>query len=165
MPDDLKQTEDLAPYYLAAIVESAEDPIISKTLDGVIISWNQAAERVYGYLADEVIGKPMTLLIPSDRPNEEEEILERIRHGERIEHFETVRVRKGGKRIYVSLTLSPIRDGDGNIVGVSHIGRDITAQKASEHDRVQALEEARKAREQAEFSNRLKDEFLATLSH
>jgi PAS domain S-box-containing protein len=95
MPDDMKQSKDLAPYYLAAIVESAEDPIISKTLHGIIITWNQAAERVYGYPPDEVIGKPMTLLIPSDRPNEEEEILERIRHGERIEHFETVRVRKG----------------------------------------------------------------------
>lgn len=165
MPDDLKQSKDLAPYYLAAIVESAEDPIISKTLHGIIISWNQAAERVYGYPADEVIGKPMTLLIPSDRPDEEEGILERIRHGERIEHFETVRVRKGGERIHVSLTLSPIRDGDSNIVGVSHIARDITARKASEHERLRALEEARKAREQAEFSNRLKDEFLATLSH
>jgi len=157
--------QDLSQYHLAAIVESAEDAIISKTLDGTIISWNEAAERVYGYPAMEIVGKHMGLLIPLDRPHEEEDILERIGRGERIDHFETERVRKGGERFHVSLTVSPIRDDEGKVVGVSHIARDITQQKEVEQQRLEALDEARKARQEAEFSNRVKDAFLARSSH
>lgn len=165
MPVARTRKPDLTRYYLAAIVESAEDAIVSKTLEGVITSWNEAAERVYGYTASEMIGKPMLHLVPPDKPNEEEAILDRMRRGERIDHFETERIRRGGDRIFVSLTLSPIKDGKGTIVGVSHIARDITAQKEAERQRLAALEEARQARRQAEASSRLKDEFLATLSH
>ena len=160
-----ERQNDLAQYYLAAIVESAEDAIISKTLDGRITSWNRAAERVYGYTAEEIIGRPISILIPADRPNEEDEILELIRRGEPISHFETERIRKSGERFPVSLTLSPIKGKDGNIMGISKISRDISQNKEAERERLQALEEARQARRQAEVSNRIKDEFLATISH
>jgi len=157
--------QDFSQYHLAAIVESAEDAIISKTLEGTIVSWNEAAERVYGYPAMEIIGKHMGLLIPLDRPHEEEDILKRIGRGERIDHFETERVRKSGERFPVSLTVFPIRNGEGKVIAVSHIARDITQQKDVEQQRLEALDEARKARQEAEFSNRVKDEFLATISH
>jgi PAS domain S-box-containing protein len=117
---------------LAAIVESSDDAIIGKTLDGIITSWNWGAERLFGYSAEEMIGKPMLTVFPPDRINEEQEILARIRRGQRIDHFETVRVRKGGERIDVSVTLSPIRDGQGNIIGVSKIARDISERKQAE---------------------------------
>jgi two-component system cell cycle sensor histidine kinase/response regulator CckA len=118
---------------LAAIVESADDAIISKTLDGTILTWNAGAERIYGYTAAEIIGRPMTLLLPADRPDEETEILERIRKGERVEHFETVRKTKTGERIEVSLTISPIRDSHGKITGASHVARDVTERKQLEN--------------------------------
>jgi two-component system cell cycle sensor histidine kinase/response regulator CckA len=114
---------------LAAIVESSEDAIISKTLEGVILTWNAGAERLYGYPAAEAIGCPMTMLLPADRPNEENEILSRIRRGERVEHFETVRRRKSGECIDVALTISPIRDANGHIIGASHVARNITDRK------------------------------------
>lgn len=114
---------------LAAIVESSEDAIISKTLEGVILTWNAGAERLYGYPAAEAIGCPMTMLLPADRPNEENEILSRISRGERVEHFETVRRRKGGECIDVALTISPIRDAHGHIIGASHVARNITDRK------------------------------------
>src|ERR1700741_1676751 len=115
--------------WLASIVESSDDAIISKTLDGVITSWNSGAERVFGYSANEAIGQPITLVIPRDRQSEEREILTRIRRGERINHFETVRQHKHGSLIVVSLTVSPVKDSDGKIVGASKIARDITEQK------------------------------------
>ena len=115
-----------AMTHLAAIVESSEDAIIGKTLEGTILTWNAGAEHVYGYSAAEAIGRPMTLLLPEDRPDEEAEILDRIRQGQRVEHFETVRRRKNDERIDVSLTISPIRDRSGRIVGASHVARDIT---------------------------------------
>jgi PAS domain S-box-containing protein len=117
---------------LASIVESSDDAIISKDLNGVIDTWNKAAERLFGYLAKEVIGKPVTILIPPDRQNEEVEILGRIRRGERIEHFETVRQRKDGSLVNISLTVSPVTDETGKIVGASKIARDITEQKRRE---------------------------------
>jgi PAS domain S-box-containing protein len=123
---------NLAASHLAAIVEASEDAIISKTLDGRILTWNAAAERVYGYPAAEAIGQPMTLLLPPDRPDEEASILDRIRHGIRVDHFETVRKRKDGRLIDVSLTISPIRDEGGRIIGASHIARDITERKQAE---------------------------------
>jgi PAS domain S-box-containing protein len=128
---DLKQAEQ-ASQRLAAIVESSGDAIVSKDLNGVIASWNQGAERLFGYTAEETIGKPVTLLIPPERHDEEQSILERIRRGESIEHFETVRRRKDGSLLDISLTVSPIRDTKGNIVGASKIARDITRRKRVE---------------------------------
>ena len=136
---------------LAAIVESSEDAIVSKTLEGKILSWNAGAERIFGYTADEAIGRPITLIIPPERIDEETSILERIRRGERIEHFETVRVAKHGRRIDISLTISPVRDAAGRIVGVSKVARDITERKQAE----EALREA----------DRRKEEFIALLAH
>jgi PAS domain S-box-containing protein len=120
---------ELAQSQLAAIVESTSDAIVSKDLDGRITSWNAGAERLFGYTADEMIGAPILRLIPPERHEEERDILARIRRGEWIEHFETVRITKGGRRIDVSLTISPVRDAAGRIVGASKAARDITAQK------------------------------------
>ena len=118
--------------YLAAIVDSSEDVIVSKTLDGTIISWNPAAKKIFGYTAEEAIGKHITLIIPSERWSEEEEVLARLRRGERIEHFETIRRTKDGRILNISLTVSPIRDEMGKIVGASKIARDITERKRAE---------------------------------
>lgn len=117
---------------LAAIVDSSEDAIISKTLDGIIQSWNAAAERVFGYTAEEVVGRPITMLFPADRLDEEDRIISRIRAGERVEHFDTVRRRKDGTGVPVSLTISPIKDEKGRIIGASKIARDITERKRAE---------------------------------
>jgi PAS domain S-box-containing protein len=111
---------------LASIVDSTDDAIFSKTLDGVITSWNKAAERIYGYQAEEIIGQPVSLLIPPDSPNEMVEILDRIRHGERVGPYETTRRRKDGTIIAISLTVSPIHDAVNRVVGASTIARDIT---------------------------------------
>jgi PAS domain S-box-containing protein len=115
--------------YLAAIVESSDDAILSKTTEGIIQSCNAATERIFGYSADELIGQPVRILIPPERQAEEDEILRKIRSGERVSHFETVRVRKDGSRIDVSLTVSPVRNDAGEIIGASKIARDITARK------------------------------------
>jgi PAS domain S-box-containing protein len=112
---------------LAALVESSDDAIFAKTLDARFMSWNRASEMMYGYKADEVIGKPVAILLPPDRPNEVEKIMERLRKGEKIEHFETVRRAKDGHLLDVSLTVSPIRDSRGEIVAASTIARDMSA--------------------------------------
>jgi PAS domain S-box-containing protein len=117
---------------LASIVESSDDAIVSKNLDGTITNWNKGAERIFGYTAEEAIGRPIMIVIPEDRQGEEREILTRIRRGERIEHFETIRQRKHGSLITVSLTVSPVRNADGKIVGASKIARDITEQKRAQ---------------------------------
>lgn len=117
--------------WLASVVETNDDAILTKSLDSIITSWNRGAERLFGYTAEEVIGKPVTILIPADRQHEEPTILERIRRGERVEHFETVRQRKDGGLIEISLRVSPIKDIQGKIVGASHIGRDITERNQS----------------------------------
>ncbi|MCA1399625.1 PAS domain S-box-containing protein [Bradyrhizobium elkanii] len=127
----LERAERLANL-LASIVESSDDAIVSKNLDGIVTSWNKAAERIFGYSATEAIGQPITLVIPQDRLSEEREILTRIRRGERIDHFETVRRRRDGSSIIVSLTVSPVKDAHGNIVGASKIARDITQQKRTQ---------------------------------
>src|ERR671927_257923 len=101
---------ELAQLYLAAIVESADDAIVSKTLESIVTSWNRGAERIFGYTAEEMIGRSITVLIPADRPDEEPAILERVRRGERVDHYETVRRRKDGSLIDISLTVSPVRD-------------------------------------------------------
>jgi PAS domain S-box-containing protein len=119
-------------WWLASIVESSDDAIISKNLDGIITSWNNGAERLFGYTAEEALGKPVTILIPQDRHNEEGMILERIRRGERIEHYETVRQGKDGSSLVISLTISPVKNAEGRIVGASKIARDITKLKLAE---------------------------------
>src|SRR5262245_41135490 len=116
--------EDLAAH-LAAVVQSSDDAIVSKTLDGIITSWNPSAEKLFGYTAAEVIGQPITLIIPPERLAEEEAVLRRLRAGETIEHFETVRLTKGGQRIPISLTVSPVRTASGGIIGASKIVRDL----------------------------------------
>ena len=141
---------------LAAIVESADDAIISKTLNGIITSWNPGAKRVYGYTAEEVVGRPITLLVPLDRPNEVPEILARVRQGEKVDHYETVRVRKDGSRIHISLTVSPINDADGNVVGASTVARDVTERKRAEEEirRLNEILEARVAERTAQLAER-----------
>jgi PAS domain S-box-containing protein len=117
---------------LASIVEFGDDAIVSKNRDGIITSWNRGAERIFGYLAEEVSGKPITILIPPERHHEEDVILERIRRGDRVDHFETIRRRKDGNLIDMSLTISPVRDANGKVVGASKIARDISERKRSE---------------------------------
>lgn len=136
---------------LATIVEASDDAIVSKDLDGRILSWNSGAARLFGFTPQEAIGQSIKLIIPPERHGEEDEILGRLRRGERIEHYETVRVAKGGRRLEISVTISPIRDGSGRIIAASKVARDITARKQAEH----ALREAA----------RQKDLFLATLAH
>ncbi len=152
-----KRAED-ASRRLAAIVENSEDAIISKDLNGIIITWNRGAEKLFGYKAEEIIGKPVTTLMPPERFNEEPGILERIRRGESVEHYETVRRRKDGSDFDISLTVSPIRDDHGKIVGASKIVRDITQQKQAERDLERTHREVLAA-------SRAKDDFLAALSH
>lgn len=126
-----KRAED-AMYRLAAIVETSDDAIIAKNLQGIITNWNRGAVRIFGYLAEEIIGKSIKVLIPREYQNEEDAILERLRRGERIDHYETVRQRKHGERFDVSLTISPIKDANGLIIGASKIARDITERKRFE---------------------------------
>jgi PAS domain S-box-containing protein len=130
-----------AKAYLAAIVDSADDAIIAKNLDGIIQSCNAAAERLFGYSSDELVGRPVRMLIPAERQSEEDDILARLRRGERIEHFETVRLTKDGHRLNISLTISPIRDASGNVVGASKIVRDVTALKQAEEERLRLIQE------------------------
>ena len=126
------QSPELAPYWLSAIVESADDAIVSKTLDGIITSWNKGAERIFGYTTKEIVGKSVTLLIPADHINEEAEILARIRTGQRVEHYETLRQRKDGSLVEISLTVSPIKSADGKIIGASKVARDISKQRQAQ---------------------------------
>ena len=150
---------------LAAIIESSDDAIVSKTLEGVIVTWNSGAERIFGYTSAEVVGKPITIIIPEDRLHEETMILQRLRNGERVDHFETIRRRKDGRLVEVSVTISPVRDATGRIMGVSKIARDITPQKQFERELSAAVKVAEDAKEAAEAANRSKDHFLSVLSH
>ncbi len=128
---------------LAAIVETSDDAILSKALDGTVVSWNAAAERVYGYTAAEVVGKSMELMVPEELKQEEQQILRRVARGERVAHYETIRRRKDGAAIHISLSISPIRDSSGVIVGASSIQRDITERKRNEAALRQASERRR----------------------
>jgi PAS domain S-box-containing protein len=161
---DITRTSELEARF-SAIVATADDAIVSKDLDGIVQSWNFAAERMFGYSPAEIVGKSITMLLPPERIGEEGRILERLRRGERIEHFETVRMRKDGQRIDVSVTISPIKDPLGRITGASKIARDITILKRVMREREELLKSEQAARREAERVNRLKDEFLATVSH
>jgi PAS domain S-box-containing protein len=135
-----------ARQLLASIVESSDDAIVSKDLNGVIASWNPGAERLFGYTADEVVGKSVTNLFPLDLQNEESAILERVRLGEQIEHYETVRHRKDGSLVDISLTVSPLRNAAGRVTGVSKIARNISARKKAENERLLALQDEERRR-------------------
>ena len=141
-----------------AIVDSSDDAIISKDLQSIVMSWNKSAERIFGYSSEEMVGQSIAKLFPADRLDEEVQILARIEQGKRVDHFETQRQRKDGKLIDVSLTISPIRNAEGIIVGASKIARDITEQKEAHRRLAEALAELKNA-------DRMKAEFLATLSH
>jgi PAS domain S-box-containing protein len=135
-----------ARQLLASIVESSDDAIVSKDLNGVIASWNPGAERLFGYTADEVLGKSVPSLFPADLHNEERAILEGIGRGERLEHYETVRCRKDGSLVDISLTVSPLRNAAGKVTGVSKIARDISMRKKAEHERALALQDEERRR-------------------
>jgi PAS domain S-box-containing protein len=136
-----KRSEEAALRF-AAIIESSDDAIVSKNLDGIITSWNGGAERIFGYLADEIIGRPITLLIPLDCQKEEEAIMKRIRRGQRVEPYETVRQRKHGSLVDISLTISPVRNSQGKVIGASKIAREITERKRSEAQIISLAREA-----------------------
>ncbi|WP_245477607.1 PAS domain S-box protein [Mesorhizobium sp. M5C.F.Cr.IN.023.01.1.1] len=136
-----RRLADEAAWRLIAIVESSDDAIFAKDLDGTITNWNAGAERLFGYSENEVVGKSGTMLIPSDRVDEELTILARLRHGERIDHYETVRLRKDGSLVDISLTVSPIKDADGSIIGVSKIARDITDRRRAQEKQQLLLSE------------------------
>jgi len=127
--------EDSSRYLLAAIIESSDDAIISKNMQGIITSWNNAAQRVFGYTADEIVGQPILRLIPEELHSEEFEIIKKIRAGERIDHYETVRVRKNGEKFLISVTISPVRDNTGRVIGASKVARDVSDRKRSEDSR------------------------------
>ena len=163
--EELASEQYEAALRLAAIVNSSDDAIVSKTLDGIIRSWNPAAERMFGWTAGEVIGKSITIIIPDDRLDEETTVLERLRQGQSIDHYETIRVRKDGVQIPISLTVSPIHDMSGRIIGASKIARDISERRRAEERLAHSLALEQAARAEAERASRVKDEFLATLSH
>jgi PAS domain S-box-containing protein len=168
-----QQGAELAALRLAAIVESSDDAIISKDLNGIVTSWNTSAERMFGYTSAEMVGTSITRIIPAERIGEEAFVLGRIRAGQRLEHFETVRQTKDGRRIEISLTVSPIRNDAGTVIGVSKIARDIT-----EHNRLLEVQRAAEAAQEAarrelleaenrrvQEASRLKGEFVANMSH
>ena len=182
---DLNELERTRAH-LAAIVDSSEDGIIGKTLEGVVVSWNKGAERLFGYTSQEMIGQSITKIIPPELQHEEAQILAKIRKGERLERYQAIRIHKDGHRLNISLTVSPVRDASGTVVGAAKIAHDITANKQAQEARAAAeealrlsearlrqvvmerehlLQSERYARSEAERLSHMKDEFLATLSH
>jgi PAS domain S-box-containing protein len=145
-------------FRLAAIVDSSEDAIISKNLEGIITSWNAGARRLFGYTAEEIVGQPISRLMPPEHQNDMVEILGRIRLGQRVEHFESVRLNRNGERIPVSLSVSPIRDDTGRIIGAAKIARDITELKKQQAELERLYREAREAA-------RMREEFLSVAGH
>ena len=141
-----------------AIVESSDDAIISKTLEGIITSWNPAAQRLFGYAPEEIVGRPISVLMPAERHDDMESILGRIRRGERVDHYETIRVSKDGRKIEVSLSVSPVKDAAGRIVGAAKIARDISGRRAAEAERERLLREAQQGVQ-------IRDIFLSVAGH
>ena len=161
-----KRQSLLDQAHLAAIVESSNDAIISKTLDGVVTSWNKAAEKIFGYTAEEAIGQPVAaLIIPNNLQGQEAEILAKIRKGQALPYFSTIRHCKDGTQLDVSITLSPIYSTDGKVIGASKTIHDITEQKNAQHQLEQLNQALRERTSQAEAANRTKSEFLANMSH
>src|SRR5260370_24759704 len=160
-----RERVEMAALRLAAIVESSDDAIIGKTLEGIIVDWNRGAERLYGYTAAEVVGRPISLLIPRDRPDELPAIMETLKRGERIDHYETERITKEGRRISVSVTISPIRNAAGRLVGASAIARDVSERRQIEREREELLAREQQARAVSEAAVRVGDEFLSIASH
>ena len=150
---------------LASIVETSDDAIVSKNLDGVITSWNRGAECMFGYSAGEVVGQPITIVIPEDRQSEECEILTRVRRGGRIDHFETVRQRKDGSLIVVSITVSPVKNAEGKIVGASKIARDITEQKRSQQQIATLAREATVGHLSASIAHEIRQPLASILAN
>jgi PAS domain S-box-containing protein len=151
--------------HLAAIVRYSDDAIISKRLDSTITSWNQAAEGMFGYTSDEAVGQSIRIIIPRERWYEEDEVLSKVARGEVVDHFETVRQHKDGSLLDVSLTVSPIKDDTGRIIGASKISRDISERKRAEIEQRRAEEERTRLLDWTQAANRAKDQFLAILSH
>jgi PAS domain S-box-containing protein len=149
---------DITARHLAKVVESSDDAIVSKDLNSIVTSWNRAAERLFGYTASEAIGQSIRVIIPADRQGEEDDVMARIRLGESVTHYETLRQRKDGELVPISLTVSPIYDDHGTVVGASKIARDIS-------ERTELSQENARLYAEAQEANRLKDEFLAVLSH
>jgi two-component system sensor histidine kinase VicK len=161
---DHKRAEE-ARARLAAIVQSSDDAIIGKTPDGIVTSWNRGAQRLYGYSAEEVVGQHISILVPPNHSNDVPNLLERLRRGERISHYETVRATKDGKLLDVSLTLSPIKDSQGNTTASSTIARDMTERKRAEKELAQAFATQRAANEELERINKVRRDFVSVVSH
>ncbi len=149
--DPLKGDNAVLAHTLAAIVQSSDDAIVSKDLNGIVTSWNPAAERIFGWREDEIVGRSIMLIIPPERRHEEDDVLARVRRGDRVDHFQTQRVRKDGKLIHISLTVSPVKDSNGRTIGASKVARDITS-------RIESEEALRRSAE-------IKDQFLSLVSH
>src|SRR5579862_5620731 len=133
-PRERKSGLDGVASLLSAIIASSDDAIVSKTLDGIITSWNTAAEKIFGYTAEEAIGRSIRMIIPPELQAEEDYVLSQLRRGEKIDHFETVRQTKDGRRLNISLTISPIKDAAGQIIGASKVARDVTKQKQADKE-------------------------------
>ena len=158
-----KQSDQLR-FWMSAIVESSDDAILSKNLSGIITSWNRAAERIFGYTEPEVLGRSILMLIPEELHAEEKDILDKLRAGERIDHFETIRLRKNGERINVSLTISPVRDSSGKIVGASKVLRDISERKRLEQSLLQAEKLAASGKMAATIAHEINNPLEAVLN-
>jgi two-component system, chemotaxis family, CheB/CheR fusion protein len=169
MRDQIEESPPIAQHsgvdtlraLLSAIVESSGDAIVSKTLEGIITSWNRAAESMFGYSAAEAVGQSIRLIIPDDRQEEEDKIFSRIRRGEKVDHFETVRQTKDGRKLDISLTVSPIRDSSGRVVGASKVARDITESKRLQHQTEEPLRREQAALKELAQALNARDEFLA----
>src|SRR6266566_6024968 len=163
---DLVEHQHAQRYALhsAAIIESSDDAIIGKDLDGIIVSWNRGAERLYGYRAQEVVGQPISLLIPPERSDELSGLMSRLKRGETLEQYDTVRLTKDGRRVPVSVSISPIHESNGAIIGASSIARDITDRRRME-DLSRKNEDLVQQYRRAQEINRLKSDFLANMSH
>ena len=160
-----EQERGLEARRLAAIVESSDDAIISKDLNGIVQSWNRAAQKIFGYTAEEMIGQSIRRIIPADRQSEEDDVVAKIRAGDNVDHFETIRQAKDGTLLPISLTISPIRDDTGRVIGASKIARDIRDRRDADAERAHLLALAEDSALAAEHASQIKDEFLATLSH